>query len=70
MQISWDDVSRTDKTGVHFVARLGIDVLVREWHIENWQADPDGQHRLIEISTTFGKIYALGTFEPCRKEEG
>ncbi len=43
MQISWNDVSRTEKAGVHFVARLGIDVFVRERHIE--------------ISTTFGKIY-------------
>jgi hypothetical protein len=65
MQISWDDVSRTDKTGVHLVARLGIDVFVRERHIENWKADPDGQHMIIEIPTTFGKIYALGAFKPA-----
>ena len=51
MQISWNDVSRTEKAGVHFVARLGIDVFVRERHIE--------------ISTTFGKIYPLGAFKPA-----
>jgi hypothetical protein len=35
MRISWDDVSRTDKAGVHVIARLGIDVFVRGRHIEN-----------------------------------
>jgi hypothetical protein len=65
MQISWDDVSRTDKIGVHFVPRLGIDVLIREKHIKNWKADPDGQYLITEISMTFGKIYALGTFKPA-----
>jgi len=65
MQISWDDVSRTEKAGVDFVARLGIDVFVRERHIENWMADPNGEHRVIEISMTFGKIYTLGAFRPA-----
>jgi hypothetical protein len=44
---------------------MSIDVFVRERHIENWKADPDGQHRIIEISMTFGKIYALGAFDPA-----
>jgi hypothetical protein len=70
MQISWDDVNRTERTGPHLVTKLGFDVFVRERHIENWQADPDGQHRVIEISTTFGKIYTLGAFEPSRKDQG
>ena len=68
MEISWDDVNRTEKIGLHFVVRLGIDVFVEEHHIENWKADPDGEHKVIEISTTSGKIYGLGTFEPSRKD--
>jgi hypothetical protein len=45
-----------------------IDVFVQERHIENWKADPDGQHRIIEISTTLGKIYGLGVFEPSQED--
>src|SRR5687767_9278480 len=26
MQISWDEVNRTEKPGLHFVSRLGLDV--------------------------------------------
>jgi hypothetical protein len=68
MQISWDDVNRTEQIGLHFVVRLGIDVFVEEYHIENWKADPNGQHKVLEISTTFGKIYGLGTFEPSQND--
>ena len=31
MQISWDDVNRTERTGPYFVARLGIDVFITQY---------------------------------------
>jgi hypothetical protein len=67
MQISWNDVNRMERTGPHLVTKLKIDVFVRERHVENWKADPDSQHRVIEISTTFGTLYAIGAFEPSEK---
>jgi hypothetical protein len=45
-----------------------IDVFVQKRHVEIWKADPDGQHRIIEISTTLGKIYGLGVFEPSQED--
>jgi hypothetical protein len=68
MQISWDDVNRTEKTGPHFVTRLAIDVFITGDAIKRWMSDPDGLHTVTSISTTFGKIYGLGAFEPSGKE--
>jgi hypothetical protein len=64
MQISWDDVNRTETKGIQFVARLGIDVFVTTGAIRRWKADPDCHHRLVEISTGLGKMYGLGACEP------
>jgi hypothetical protein len=64
MQISWDDVNRTETRGLHFVARLGIDVFITDNAIKRWKADPDCHHRVLPIATSFGKIYGLGPCEP------
>ena len=66
MQISWDDVNRTERVGPHLVAKLGIDVFISQRAIENWKTDPNGCHHVVVISTTRGRIYALGTFGPCQ----
>jgi hypothetical protein len=68
MQISWDDVNRTEKPGPHFVARLGLDVFVSEEAIARWKADPECHHRAVSIATTFGKIYSLGPCEPFQED--
>jgi hypothetical protein len=68
MQISWDDVNRTERTGPWFVARLGTDVFVSQRAIENWRVDPAGCHNIVEISTSLGRNYGLGAFGPCRKD--
>jgi hypothetical protein len=68
MQISWDDVNRTERVGLHFVARLGIDVFITEGAIARWKADPECHHEVISISTTFGKIYGLGSCKPSQKD--
>ncbi|KFG70774.1 hypothetical protein JH26_02060 [Microvirga sp. BSC39] len=63
MEISWDDVNRTGKTGIHFVTGLGIEVFVSQRAIENWRSDPEGRHHMVEIATSLRKIYSLGTLE-------
>jgi hypothetical protein len=68
MQISWEDVSRTQRAGIYWVTRLGIDVFISQRAIENWKADPAGCHHIVEISTSFGKNYGLGAFGPCQKD--
>ncbi len=68
VQVSWDDVNRTERAGPHFVGRLRIDVFVSQRAIENWKTDPAGCHHVIEISTSLGKMYGLGIFEPCQKD--
>jgi hypothetical protein len=68
MQISWDDVNRTERSGLHFVARLRIDVFVTEGAIARWKADPECHHRVVPIATTFGKIYSLGACEPSEED--
>ena len=67
MQISLDDVNRTETKGIQFVARLGIDVFVTAGAIRRWKADPDCHHRLVQISTGLGKMYGLGACEPFDK---
>jgi hypothetical protein len=68
MQISWDDVGRTESTGMHWVTRLGIDVFISQRAIDNWRTDPHGCHHVVELSSSGGRNYSLGTFEPCQKE--
>jgi hypothetical protein len=68
VQVSWDDVNRTERAGYHFVGRLRIDVFVSRRAIENWRTDPAGCHNVVEIATGLGKIYGLGFFEPCQKD--
>ena len=68
MQISWDDVNRTEKLGPYFVARLGLDVFVSEEAITRWKADPQCHHRVVCISTTRGMLYTLGPCEPFQEE--
>jgi hypothetical protein len=70
MQISWDKVNRTERRGPYFIARLGIDVFVTESAIARWKVDPECYHRVIPISTTFGKIYGLGACEPSQEDQG
>jgi hypothetical protein len=67
MQISWDDVNRTQTRGLQFVLRLGIDVFVTEHAIKRWKTDPDCHHRVIPITTSLGKIYGLGPCEPSNQ---
>jgi hypothetical protein len=67
MLISWDDVNRTEKTGLHFVARLGLDVFVTAGAIARWKADPECHHRVVHIPTTLGKMYGLGPCEPLQE---
>jgi hypothetical protein len=64
MEISWDDVNRTERTGPHFVTRLAIDVFVAEGAIARWQDDPDCRHKAVAIATSRGNIYSLGPCEP------
>jgi hypothetical protein len=68
MQISWDDVNRTERPGLHFVTRLGLDIFVTQRAIEDWQRDPTGCHHVVEISTGWRKIYSVGTFGPCQED--
>jgi hypothetical protein len=68
VQVSWDDVNRTERAGPHFVSRLRIDVFVSQRAIDNWRTDPVGCHNVVEITIGFGKIYCLGFFEPCQKD--
>jgi hypothetical protein len=64
MQISWDDVNRTEMKGFYFVARLGIDVFVTDRAIVRWKADPNGLHTVDHVSTSLRKIYGTGAFVP------
>jgi hypothetical protein len=68
MEISWDDVNRTERTGPHFVTRLGIDVFVAEGAIARWQVDPACHHKVVHISTSLGKLYSLGPCEPPQRD--
>jgi hypothetical protein len=68
MQISWDDVNRTEKPGPCFVARLGLDVFVSEEAIARWKSDPECHHRVVPISTSRGKLYTLGPCEPFQED--
>lgn len=68
MQISWDDVNRTETTGLHFVSRLRIDVFVTEGAIARWKADPACHHTVSVISTSRGGIYSLGPCEPSKED--
>jgi hypothetical protein len=68
MQISWDDVNRTQRIGLHFVARLGIDVFVTQGAITRWKADPECHHEVVDISMSQGKIYGLGPCAPSQKD--
>jgi len=68
MQISWDDVNRTEKPGPYFIARLGLDVFVSEGAITRWKADPQCHHRVVWISTARGKLYSLGPCEPFQED--
>lgn len=70
MQISWDDVNRTQRTGPHFVTRLGIDVFITQRAIQNWRTDPAGCHNIVVISTSLGRNYGLGAFGPCQEDQG
>ena len=67
MQVSWDDVNRTERVGLHFVARLGIDIFVTEGAIMRWKADPGCHHEVTHISMSYGKMYTLG---PCEPQKG
>jgi hypothetical protein len=64
MEISWDDVNRTERTGPHFVTRLGIDVFVTEGAIARWKDDPECHHKVVAIATSRGNMYSLGPCEP------
>jgi hypothetical protein len=66
MQISWDDVNRTEKVGICFVTRLRIDIFVSQRAIDNWRTDPEGRHSVVVISTSLGNMYGLGVFEPSK----
>ena len=68
MQISWDDVNRTERAGIHWVTRLKVDVFLSPRAIHNWKTDPNGCHHVVVISTTRGRIYGLGAFEPCQDD--
>jgi hypothetical protein len=67
MQVSWDDVNRTEKPGPYFIARLGLDVFVSEGAITRWKTDPECYHKVVHISTTRGKLYMLGPCEPFQE---
>lgn len=67
MQISGIDMNRTERPGLHFVARLGLDVFVTAGAIARWKADPECHHRVVHIPTTLGKMYDLG---PCEPHQG
>ena len=68
MQISWDDVNRTQRPGFHFVARLGLDIFVTAGAIERWKVDPECHHQVTHISTGLGNIYSLGPCEPFEED--
>ncbi len=68
MQISWDEVNRTEQPGPYFVARLGLDVFVSEESITRWKADPGCHHRVVDISTARGKLYSLRPREPLQED--
>jgi hypothetical protein len=68
MEISWDDVNRTESTGPHFVTRLGIDVFITEGAIARWKVDPECHHKVFHISTSRGNIYSLGSCEPFQED--
>jgi hypothetical protein len=68
MQISWDDVNRTQTTGLHFVARLGIDVFITQGAIARWKVDPGCHHEVVTIATSLGKMYSLGPCEPSKDD--
>ena len=70
MQISWDEVNRTERVGLYFIARLGIYVFITKGAIMRWQADPDCYHEVIYITTSRGKLYSLGPCEPSNKDYG
>ena len=69
MQISWDDVNRTETRGFHFVGRLGIDVFGTQGAIMRWKADPNGLHMVDHVSTSLGKIYGIGAFVPSGHDQ-
>jgi hypothetical protein len=68
VQVSWDDVNRTERAGPHLVPGLRIDVFVSQRAIDNWKIDPAGRHNVVEIATSLGKIYGLGIFEPSQED--
>jgi len=68
MEISWDDVNQTERTGPHFVTRLGIDVFITEGAIARWQVDPECHHEVFVIATSRGDIYSLGPCEPPQQD--
>ena len=70
MQVSWDDVNCTERPGLYFVARLGIDVFITEGAIVRWKADPACYHEVTPITTSHGKMYSLGPCEPLKAPPG